>query len=263
MGMTWGAGWRIAGAAFGLLVTVAAVRPAGAEASDVLVFAAASLKNALDDVNAQWARETGKRASISYAATSALAKQIESGAPADVFVSADVEWMDYLAERNLIRPDSRRNLLGNELVLIAPKDASVRATIAPNFPLASYLGDGRLALADTAAVPAGRYAKAALEALGVWPSVEGRIAQAENVRAVLLLVSRGEAPLGIVYQTDANADPGVQVLGTFPRATHPPIIYPVAITAGSKNPEAVSFVAFLQSPAARAAFEKQSFAVLN
>ncbi len=183
------------------LIYAGDARPARAEHPDVLVFAAASLKTALDEINAQWHERTGKRVTISYAASSALAKQIEQGAPADLFISADEDWMDYLAERKLIRPETRSDLVGNRLVLISSKGADLQVNIVPGFPLLSLLGQGRLAMANTEAVPAGKYGRAALEALGVWESVKGRIAQAENVRAALLLVSRGEAPLGIVYES--------------------------------------------------------------
>jgi len=237
--------------------------PAAAQNHDVLVFAAASLKNALDDVNAQYGRETGKHAKISFAASSTLAKQIENSAPADVFISADLDWMDYLAKRNLIKPETRANLLGNRLVLIAPINSTVTLRIEPNFPLAQALGSGRLAIADPNGVPAGKYGKAALEALGVWSSVADKLAPAENVRATLLLVSRGEAPLGIVYQTDAVVDKGVKILGSFPENTHPPIIYPIAGVASSTNPGAAGYIAYLKSPAARPIFEKQGFTVLQ
>jgi molybdate transport system substrate-binding protein len=190
--------------------------PAVAQTTDPVVFAAASLKNALDAIADDWRRETGKHATISYAASSTLAKQIENGAPADLFISADRDWMDYLAQRKLIDAKSRVDLLGNRLVLIAPKDNKTDLVIRPGFDLAAALGDSRLAMADPAAVPAGLYGKAALETLGVWSSVAKRVAAAENVRAALLLVARGEAPLGIVYQTDAAAEPGVRVVATFP-----------------------------------------------
>lgn len=255
--------WLTVGTVLALLGAVTAERSPAAESRNVVVFAAASLKNALDESNAQWQRETRKQATISYAASSALAKQIESSAPADVFISADLEWMDYLAQRNLIRADSRTNLLGNRLVLVAPKASTAQTAIAPNFPLAALLGDGRLAMADTKAVPAGKYGKAALQALGVWPSVEGKIAQAENVRAALLFVSRGEAPLGIVYQTDAAADPSVKIVGVLPENTHPPIVYPIALTASSTNRDAAAFLTYLKSPAAQAVFAKQDFIVLK
>jgi len=227
------------------------------------VFAAASLKNALDDIAGQWQRETGKKVVVSYAASNTLIKQIEQGAPADIFISADLDWMDYGQQKDLIKPDSRSNLLGNRLVLIAPKDSSVSAIIQPGFDLAALLKGGRLAMGNVDAVPAGKYGKASLEKLGVWDSVKDKIAQAESVRAALLFVSRGEAPLGIVYQTDATADPSVKIVGTFPENTHPPIIYPVALTKESTNADAQAFLNYLRSPAARAAFERQGFAVLG
>ncbi len=235
-----------------------------AQNRDVLVFAAASMKNALDEINDAWARENGgRKATISYAASSALAKQIEGGAPADLFASADLDWMEYVGDKGLIRTETRINLLGNRIVLIAPKDAAPAMTIAPGLNLAGALGQGRLAMANVDAVPAGKYGKAALEKLGAWNAVKDRVAQAENVRAALLLVSRGEAPLGIVYQTDAAADPNVKIVGTFPEDTHPPIVYPVAVTKASANADAPALLAFLRGPAARAAFERQGFTVLN
>jgi molybdate transport system substrate-binding protein len=243
-------------------IIAAALMAAPAAAQDVTVFAAASLKNALDAVSAAWKAETGKQATISYAASSALAKQIEQGAPADVFVSADLDWMAWLAERDLIRADTEVRLLGNRIVLVAPADSTAAAEIAPGFDLAGLLGDGRLAMANVDAVPAGRYGRAALEALGVWASVEDRVAQAENVRAALALVSTGEAPLGIVYATDAAADPGVRVLATFPADTHPPIVYPAAETAASDSADAGGFLAFLRTRTAADLFEAQGFTVL-
>lgn len=255
-------GWLGALAAGVLAAAIGIGGPAPAAAQDLTVFAAASLKNALDDINAQWQAASKSKAVISYAASSALAKQIESGAPADVFISADLDWMNYLAERNLIKPDTRTTLLGNRIVLVAPKDSAVQLTIGPNFDLKGALGDGRLAMADVKAVPAGKYGQAALEKLGVWASVQDHVAQAENVRATLALVSRGEAPLGIVYQTDAAADPAVKIVGTFPADSHPPILYPVAVTASSTNADAQAFVDYLKSPAARPLFEKQGFTVL-
>jgi molybdate transport system substrate-binding protein len=232
------------------------------ESKGPLIFAAASLKDALDSINAAWVNQGGKSAVISYAASSVLAKQIEQGAPADIFISADIDWMDYLAERQLIKPDSRFDLLGNTLVLIAPKDSTLEAKIAPDFPLASLLGDGKLAMANTDSVPAGKYGNAALARLGVWDSVKDSVAQAENVRAALALVSRNEAPLGIVYATDAKADPNVKVIGTFPADTHPPIIYPVAVLAKATNPDALAFVSFLKTETADKLFEGQGFRVL-
>ena len=229
----------------------------------MLVFAAASLKNALDEIAAQYERETGKKVTISYGASSALAKQIEAAAPADLFISADLDWMDYLQARNLIRPDTRGNMLGNRLVLVAPKDSKASIKIGPGFPLVELLGGGRLAMADPKAVPAGKYGRAALESLGVWQAVEPRVASAENVRAALALVSRGEAPLGIVYQTDAAADSNVKIVGMFPEDTHPPIIYPAAVTGTSTNGDAASFLAYMRAPGARPAWEKQGFTVLK
>jgi molybdate transport system substrate-binding protein len=253
---------RLSAALFLLVLSTFGNAPE-AQSGKVLVFAAASLKTALDEINAQWQGRTGKRAVVSYAASSALAKQIEQGAPADIFISADLDWMEYLAERKLIRPETRSDLLSNRLVLIAPKGTNLQVDIKPGFPLASLLGQGHLALANTDAVPAGKYSKAALEMLGVWELVKGRIAQAENVRAALLLVSRGEAPLGIVYESDAVSDPSVVTVGILPDATHPRIIYPIALTSGSTRPDAGGFLDELKSPQARTIFEKQGFTMLN
>jgi molybdate transport system substrate-binding protein len=248
------------GAALALALSGA---PAPAQSRGVLVFAAASLKNALDDIDTQYQQQTGKHVTASLAASSTLAKQIENGAPADIFISADLEWMNYLAKKKLIKPATRKDVLGNELVLVAPKGSAVRIKIAPGFPLAKLLAGGRLAMADTSAVPAGIYGKAALEKLGVWASVESRIAQAENVRVALALVALNEAPLGIVYRTDAAVEPNVRIVGVFPDDTHPPIIYPLALTAASTNPDAAGFLAYLESPKAASLFEKQGFKVLG
>lgn len=245
------------------LLGLAAPAPAAAQSGSVLVFAAASLKEALDGIAAQWRKETGKTAVISYAASPALARQIEQGAPAQIFMSADLDWMDYLAGKNLIKPETRSNLLGNRIVLIAPKSSSAAVSIERGFPLASLLGDGRLAMADVRAVPAGKYGKAALESLGVWNSVAGRVVQAENVRVALILVARGEAPLGIVYRTDAAVDPNVKVIGTFPEESHPPILYPIALTAGAAHPDAAAFLAYIKSPAARLLFAASGFSILD
>jgi molybdate transport system substrate-binding protein len=246
----------------GLAAMVIATVPAARADDSVVVFAAASLKNALDDVSAAWKADTGKEVTISYAASSALAKQIESGAPADIFVSADLDWMKYLSDKKLTKPDTEVKLLGNRIVLVAPKDSTVAATIAPNFDLAGLIGDGKLAMGDVKAVPAGKYGKAALESLGVWASVEPKVAQAENVRAALKLVATGEAALGIVYATDAIAEPAVKVIGTFPEDTHPPIVYPVGLTAESKNADAAAFEKYLQSAKAKGLFEAQGFTFL-
>jgi molybdate transport system substrate-binding protein len=244
-------------------VLAGALHPACAGGKGPTVFAAASLKNALDAVAADWKEKTGDEAVISFAATSALAKQIEQGAEADIFISADLAWMDYVAERHLIDPTTRFNLLANEIVLIAPKDSDVTVDIAPNFPLAALLGDGRLAIAGVDAVPAGRYGKASLQSLGVWDQVKDKLAQAENVRAALRLVSRGEAPLGIVYASDAKADPDVKVLGVFPADSHPPIVYPAAKLARSGSPEADGFLAYLRSPEAARRFFESGFTVID
>jgi len=254
--------WRpILRAATVAILLAASGLPAQAQFHDVLVFAPASLRNALDEANNLFLFENGSGVKVSYGASSALAKQIESGAPADVFISADNDWMDYVAERKLIKPDTREKFLGNKLVLVAAADSKVSLTIGPSFPLAQALGNGRLAMADPATVPAGKYGKAALEKLGVWASVAGKIAPAQDVRAALLLVSRGEAPLGIVYQTDAAADKNVKVLSTFPESTHPPIVYPMAILAGSTNIVAPVYLQYLLSPKAEPFFEKRGFTV--
>ncbi len=246
-----------------VLAVVIALAPAPARAADVVVFAAASLKNALDAVTTRYLDTTGKSVTVSYAATSTLARQIEAGAPADIFFSADVDWMDYLAGRHLIRPDTRRTLLGNQIVLVVPRDSSAALAVGRGMDLAGLLGrDGRLAMANTDSVPAGKYGKAALESLGAWGTVAAKVVQADNVRAALAFVARGEAPAGIVYATDAAAEPAVRVLGTFPADSHPPILYPAAITAGSTNPDARAFFAFMQSAAARPAYQTQGFTVL-
>ena len=244
-------------------ILVSGLGQAAAQGREVLVFAAASLKNALDDVAGQWQRETGKRVAISYAASNNLIKQIEQGAPADIFISADLDWMDYGQQKNLIRPETRANLLGNRIVLIAPKDSTLSIKIEKGFDLAAALNTGRLAIGNVDAVPAGKYGKAALEKLGAWEGVKDRIAQAENVRAALLLVARSEAPLGIVYKTDAVSDPGVKIVSTFPDDTHPPIIYPAGVTKDSKSAFAVDFLKYIRSPAARPTFERQGFTVLE
>lgn len=228
-----------------------------------MVFAAASLKTALDEAAATWTHETGTRVVISYAASNALARQIEAGAPADLFVSADRDWMDYAASKDLIRPETRTNLLGNSLVLIAPKNSPAQISLRPGLDLAAFLGDGRLAMGQVDAVPAGKYGKAALEKLGLWESVKNRTAQTENVRAALLLVARGEAPLGVVYRTDAVSDPTVTIVAAFPENTHPPIVYPIAVTKDSTHPDAPSFLDYLRSARSRPFFERQGFTVMT
>ncbi len=232
-------------------------------AEKINVFAAASLKNALDAVSASWKIDTNKDAVLSYAASNALAKQIEAGAPADVFVSADLTWMKYLIDKNLISKGNDIQLLGNEIVLVAPKDSKIDLKIENGFKLADAVGNGKLAMANVDSVPAGKYGKAALENLGVWVSVESKVAQTENVRAALKLVELGEASLGIVYATDAKADAAVKMVGTFPSDSHPPIIYPAGLVAASQNPDAAEFLKYLQSEKAKAIFEAQGFVVLK
>jgi molybdate transport system substrate-binding protein len=252
--------WKRAVVALACLLAAAA--PARAQDQTITVFAAASLRNALDDANAAFARMSGTRVTVSYAATSALVKQIETGAPADVFLSADARWMDHAAEKKLIRRETRFNLLGNRLVLIARKDSGLgNVHVGQGFDIARLAGDGRIAVADVKAVPAGRYARAALEKLGAWTGAEKKLARAENVRAALAYVSRGEAPLGIVYATDAKIDPGVKIVGTFPDGSHPPVTYPVALTANAR-PEARRYLDFLRSATALVIFERHGFTYL-
>jgi molybdate transport system substrate-binding protein len=231
----------------------------GADAADVTVFAAASLKEALDDQARYFKAGSGNTVIVSYGASNALAKQIEAGAPADLFISADLDWMDYVDQRNLLAPGTRVRLLRNTLVLVAPASSKSTLKIGPNFGLAAALGQERLAMANPDSVPAGKYGKSALAKLGVWPSVEKQVARAETVRAALALVSRGEAPFGIVYSTDALVDNGVRVVDTFPPDSYPPIVYPAAIIATAKSAAARPFLDYLRSPAARAVWEKSGF----
>jgi molybdate transport system substrate-binding protein len=240
----------------------AGLRPADAQDKALTVFAAASLKNALDDVDAAYTKKTGIKVAASYAASSMLIKQIEQAAPADVFVSADLDWMDYGSSKKVIRDDTRVNLLGNRIVLIAPKDSKIaHVPIGPGFDLAKFAGDGRIVTGDVKAVPVGKYAKAALEKLGAWAAAEPKFAMAEKVRAALALVARGEAVLGIVYETDAKIEPGVKIVGAFPADSHPPIVYPVAATMTAK-PDTAGYLAFLRSQAAKSIFEKYGFTFL-
>ena len=243
----------IAGAA---LATVVALN---ASAADVLVFGAASLKEALDAQVRQFEAATGHKVTISYGGSNALAKQIEAGAPADLFISADLDWMEYIDGKGLVMAGTRVNLLRNALVLIAPASSTSSLKIAPGFALAAALGNNKLAMANPDSVPAGKYGKSALESLNVWSSVEKQVARAENVRAALALVSRGETPFGIVYATDAYADKGVRIVDTFPASSHAPIVYPAAILATSKSPAAKPLLDFLRSPPARATWEKYGF----
>lgn len=229
----------------------------------IIVFAAASLKGPLDDAAAAFKAEKGGDIAISYAGSSALAKQIEGGAPADLFISADLDWMDHVEKAKLVKDGTRSNWLGNTLVLVGPADSAATLKIAKDFDLAGAVGDSKLAMADVKAVPAGKYGKASLESLGVWSAVEGKVAQAENVRAALALVASGEAPFGIVYQTDATAEPKVKVIDTFPEDSHRPIIYPIAQLTSSAAPLAGDFLTYLKSPAATAIFEKAGFVILK
>jgi molybdate transport system substrate-binding protein len=254
---------RLAGlfAAF-VILCGSALPSAFAEDKTLIVFAAASMKNALDDIDAAFTVKTGVKVNASYAASSALAKQIEQGAPADIFVSADIDWMDYAVGKKNINEPTRVNLLGNSIVLIAPKDSEINnVIIGPGFDLSKLAGPGKIATGDVKAVPVGKYAKAALEKLGAWEAAEPKFAMAESVRAALTLVARGEAVLGIVYSTDAKVEPGVKIVGTFPPDSHPPIIYPVAATATAKA-EAAAYLDFLRSQAAKTVLEKYGFVYL-
>jgi molybdate transport system substrate-binding protein len=235
---------------------------AAAQTKTVTAFAAASMKNALDEADAAYTAKTGVKIVASYAASSVLAKQLEQAAPADVFVSADTAWMDYAIQKKAINEATRVNLLGNKIVLIAPKDSKIdKVDIKQGFDLAKLAGDGKIATGDVTSVPVGKYAKAALEKLGSWEAAQPKFAMAENVRAALTLVSRGEAVLGIVYETDAKVDPGVKIVGAFPESSHPPIIYPVAATA-TANADTAAYLAFLRSSTAKAIFEKYGFTFL-
>ena len=236
------------------------VAPAAARGGEVLVFAAASMKTALDAVAASWSAETGMPVALSYAGSSTLAQQIIAGAPAELFISASPEWMDAVAAEGLVA--ERRDLLGNALVLIAHDPAAVPVEIGAGLDLGGLLGDEKLAMALVDAVPVGQYGKAALQSLGLWAGVAAQVAQADNARAALALVATGEAPYGIVYATDAAAEPRVHVLGVFPAASHPPIVYPAALIAGAGEAARGLFAA-LSGPAARAVFAAQGFGVLD
>lgn len=246
------------------LATLAAVilSFAPARAADVTVFAAASLTDVLEDVGTRYEEKTSNHVVFSFAASSALAKQIENSAGADIFISADTGWMDYLASKALLDRSTRKNLLGNSLVLVAPADSNTIIKITNSFPLLAALQGGRLSMADPESVPAGRYGRDALIALGVWPAVQDHIASAENVRVALAYVARKEAPLGIVYKTDAMSEPKVRIVGTFPASSHQPIIYPAALIKDAK-PEAKDFLNYLSSSDARTAFERAGFAIFG
>uniref|UniRef100_UPI003BAC0F3B molybdate ABC transporter substrate-binding protein n=1 Tax=Stappia sp. TaxID=1870903 RepID=UPI003BAC0F3B len=252
-------------------LSLAVVVPAGANvahAEEVTVFAAASLKTAMDEIAPAFAAETGDRLVVSLAGSSALARQIQAGAPADLFISANTSWMDTLERDGLIRSDTRRDLLANSIVLVAHGKDAEKVTIGPDLDLAGLLaadpsGSGRLAMALVEAVPAGIYGKAALVSLGLWDSVSAKVAQADNVRAALALVATGEAPYGIVYATDASAEDDVSVVGTFPADSHPPIVYPAALTGSATSVAAERALDFLSGDTARAAFERQGFVILD
>lgn len=244
-----------------IAVSLASTTARAQDDAGLTVFAAASLKEALDDAAAAYRKQTGVPVRVSYAASSALARQIEQGAPADVFFSADLEWMDYLQQRNRLDVATRRSLLGNRLVLIAPRASKAQVDLKRPATLLAALGDGRLAVGQTRTVPAGKYAKASLESLSLWNGVRPRLAESESVRAALMLVARGETPLGIVYASDAKAEPGVRVVATFPEDSHPPIVYPVAALRGARAAQATRFVQWLASPAADALFTKRGFTV--
>ncbi|HXP95669.1 MAG TPA: molybdate ABC transporter substrate-binding protein [Telmatospirillum sp.] len=229
--------------------------------AQVTVFAAASATDALNDIGKAFVAAGGKPIVSSYASSSTLAKQIESGAPANLFLSADERWMDYLADKGLLAAGTRANLLGNRVVLVAPKDSTAKVDIGPGFPLAKLLGDGRLAVGDPSHVPVGAYTQAALEKLGVWAEVQNKLAPADSVRAALAFVERGETPFGIVYATDAAVTDKVKVVGVFPEDSHPPVVYPVALIKDKDTVEAKAFLAFLQGAEAKAIFQKYGFAV--
>jgi len=254
--------FKIGRLAAGLMIAIlAGTAPAHAaeqKKSQLLVFAAASLTNVLGELSTAWQTNSGVPVRTSFAASSVLARQIEAGGKADVFISADQEWMDYLQSRGLVEKSSRRNLVGNRLVLIAPADSKVELKIAPGFKLAAALNGGRLSTGDPDTVPVGKYARSALVSLGLWDEIQDRLVRADNVRSAMMFVSRGEAPLGIVYTTDALVDPKVRIVDTFPENTHAPITYPGAVTIGSNN-YAVSFLEFLSKPESLDTWRKFGF----
>jgi len=253
-------GFRVRSFAAALFAAAIAIAPFRAHADDVLVFAAASLKPALDEIIASPPAQAIGTVKASYAASSQLAHQIESGAPAALFISADQDWMNTIDAKDLIVRETRVDLLGNALVLVAPKDSKTELAIAPNFDLAGALGkDGRLAMGEPNSVPAGKYGKAALTSLGVWDSIESRVVSADNVRAALNFVVRSEAPLGIVYRSDAISEPAVRVIGTFPDSSHAPIVYPAAILAGQDTPAARKLLDLLRAPGTQTIFRRYGF----
>ena len=252
----------VVGLVAGIMLLSGGVGSGHAASDAVTVFAAASTTNAVTEIGAIFTSRNQERFLPSFASSSTLAKQIENGAPADIYISANVKWMKYLDEKQLIEKGTRIDLLSNRIVLIVPADSSVKqVSIAPGFDLLGLIGDGRLSMGDPDHVPAGIYGKQAMEKLGVWSSVEKRVARSKDVRAALALVERGEAPVGEVYATDAAISNKVRVVGIFPETSHPPIIYPVAIVAGKRSPAAERFMELLRSPEARAIFEKYGFTV--
>lgn len=253
---------KILSAWFAVAALLFGVAGAAADKSEITVFGAASLTNVLQDLGDAFTKESSVPVKFSFAASSALAHQIENGAPADIFFSADIDWMDYLQARNLIQVASRHDIVGNKLVLIAPVASALTLKIQPNFPLATALGKGRLATGDPDAVPVGRYAQSALTNLGVWKDVSERLIRADSVRSALAFVDRGEAPLGIVYETDAMIDKNVRVIDVFPATSHAPIVYPMALTA-TGGPMAAKFIAFVRGPAGDAAFKAYGFEPLH
>jgi len=252
--------FRVAAFVTLLALSMAAAMPAAA--AEVTVFAAASLREAMDAQAKKFESVTESRVIVAYGGSNALARQIEAGAPAEVFVSADEDWMDYLDRRRLLVPGTRSNLLSNELVLIAPASSSAVLRIAPGIGLAAALGNEKLAMANPDSVPAGKYGKSALESLGAWKSIEKQVVRTDNVRAALALVARGEAAFGIVYKTDALAEKNVRIVDAFPKATHAPIVYPAALVAPGRSPAAKALLDFLRSGAARPIWEKYGFAPL-
>lgn len=255
--------FKLAAITLSTLMAISFFTPSAKADEKIIVFAAASLKGPLDEAASAFKAANNVDVAISYAGSSALAKQIESGAPADLFISADLDWMDYVEKLAQVKEGTRSNWLGNTLALVSPADSTTTLKIADGFDLAGAIGEGKLAMADVKAVPAGKYGKASLEKLGVWSKVEAKVAQAENVRAALALVASGEAPFGIVYQTDATAETKVRVVDTFPDDSHKPIIYPIAQLTGSTAPLADDFLAYLKSPEASTIFEKAGFKILQ
>ena len=250
-------------AVFGAFIALAPMRVASAQQGPVTVFAAASLQDALTVIARKFTEQDGAAVRFSFASSAVLARQIDQGAPADVFASADIDWMEWAQEHKLIKPQTRVDLLGNRLVVVAPSDAKFSALALERSALVTAIGQSRLATGEVSSVPVGRYAKSALEKLGLWAGIQPRLAQSESVRAALALVARGEAALGIVYETDAKAEPRVKVVAAFPDDSHPPIIYPFALTANAKGEGPARFLAFLKSDAARTLFAAQGFTVLS